>query len=60
MEQTSLSNHPTAAPLSLAIAYIVPQPEKNEIYPHDQALKRGTIFPCLDMPFTRGADIHER
>lgn len=32
----------------------VPWQRWNQIYPPDQALERGTIFPELDLPFTMG------
>lgn len=36
--------------LPLAMAY-VPWQQWQEPYPCDMALLRGTIFPCLDLPF---------
>lgn len=35
---------------SLAMAYI-PLQEKLKVYPDDEGLKNGTIFPELDKPF---------
>lgn len=40
-------------PLPLAMAY-VPVQTWGETYTPEQALCRGTIFPVLDLPFTRG------
>lgn len=38
---------------SLAMAY-VPFQQSGEIYPCERALSRGTVFPCLDLPFLKG------
>lgn len=44
--------------LSLAMAYIVIQPEIKRVYYTDDALRQGTLFPELDKPFlgSRGAN----
>ena len=36
-----------------AMAY-VPFQQWGEVYSCDKALMRGTLFPCLDLPFTMG------
>lgn len=36
-----------------AMAY-VPFQQNAEVYACDKALSRGTIFPCLDLPFLKG------
>lgn len=36
-----------------AMAY-VPFQQSGEVYACDRALTRGTIFPCLDLPFLKG------
>ncbi len=36
-----------------AMAY-VPFQQSGEVYACDKALSRGTIFPCLDLPFLKG------
>ena len=36
--------------LALAMCY-VPVQEWTDVYDTDTALKRGTLFPCLDKPF---------
>ena len=36
-----------------AMAY-VPFQQSGEVYSCDRALARGTIFPCLDLPFLKG------
>lgn len=36
-----------------AMAY-VPFQQSGEAYACDRALARGTVFPCLDMPFLKG------
>ena len=36
-----------------AMAY-VPFQQSGEVYACDRALSRGTIFPCLDLPFLKG------
>lgn len=36
--------------LALAMFY-VPVQEWTDVYDTDTALKRGTLFPCLDKPF---------
>lgn len=40
-------------PLPLAMAY-VPIQTWGETYTPEKALCRGTVFPVLDLPFTRG------
>ena len=42
---------------ALAMAYIIPQPGIKNVYKPEDALRRGTLFPELDKPFTahRGA-----
>ena len=37
-------------PMALAMAY-VPWQRWQETYPLDEGLRRGTIFPALDLPF---------
>ena len=37
----------------MAMAY-VPFQQWGEVYSCDKALMRGTLFPCLDLPFTMG------
>ena len=37
-------------PLPLAMAYIPPQ-KWTTVYDAAEALKRGTVFPALDLPF---------
>ena len=41
----------------LAMAYITPQMQIDSVYPAGEALRKGTLFPELDKPFTgkRGA-----
>ena len=41
------------AATAYAMAY-VPFQQSGEVYSCDRALTRGTIFPCLDLPFLRG------
>jgi len=41
--------------MPLAMAYVPMQKWKN-VYNNDVALKRGTIFPELDLPFLGGRD----
>ncbi len=41
------------ASTAYAIAY-VPFQQSGEVYDCDKALARGTIFPCLDLPFLKG------
>ena len=36
-----------------AMAY-VPFQQSGEVYSCDRALVRGTVFPCLDLPFLKG------
>lgn len=36
-----------------AMAY-VPFQQSAEVYACDRALSRGTVFPCLDLPFLKG------
>lgn len=36
-----------------AMAY-VPFQQSGEAYSHERGLSRGTMFPCLDMPFLKG------
>lgn len=38
---------------SYAMAY-VPFQQSAEVYSCEKALSRGTIFPCLDLPFIKG------
>ena len=38
--------------MPIAMAY-VPFQQSGEVYACDRALSRGTIFPCLDLPFLR-------
>jgi hypothetical protein len=38
--------------ISLAMAYIVPQPQITNVYPPEEALRAGTLFPELNKPFT--------
>ena len=40
-------------PLPLAMAYIPPQ-KWTIVYDDEEALKAGTIFPALDLPFEGG------
>ena len=49
MSNTCCSNHP------LAFATI-PKQDWCEPYDLKKALEKGTVFPCLDMDFYRGAD----
>ena len=37
--------------LSLAMAYVIMQPEVKSVYNPEDALKQGTLFPELDKPF---------
>lgn len=37
-------------PMALAMAY-VPWQKWTEVYPYDEGLKKGTIFPDLNLPF---------
>ncbi|MCL2080528.1 MAG: spore coat associated protein CotJA [Oscillospiraceae bacterium] len=37
---------------SLAMAYVMPQRQITQVYKTDAALKRGTLFPDLDKPFS--------
>jgi len=41
------------ANIAYAMAY-VPFQQSTEVYACDKALARGTIFPCLDLPFLKG------
>ncbi len=43
--------------LSLAMAYVLMQPQITKVYKVEDALKQGTLFPDLDKPFLgyRGA-----
>ena len=40
-------------PLPLAMAYVPPQ-KWTIVYDNAEALRRGTIFPALDLPFEGG------
>lgn len=53
-------NHETVPSpvLSLAIASVLIQPWEQPYEP-GEGLARGTIFPCLDMPFFAGGKAHE-
>lgn len=44
------SDNQSRQPMALAMAY-VPWQRWTETYPLDEGLKRGTIFPDLDLPF---------
>lgn len=37
--------------LSLAMAYVIMQPEITGVYSPEDALRQGTLFPELDKPF---------
>jgi hypothetical protein len=36
----------------LAMAYVMPQPQISNTYPAAEAVRKGTLFPELDKPFT--------
>ena len=42
---------PEAQKLSLAMAYVMWQDGIGKVYPPEEGLDRGTIFPELDKPF---------
>ncbi len=42
-------------PLPLAMAYVPPQ-KWTIVYDNEEALRRGTIFPALDLPFEGGGN----
>ena len=37
---------------ALAMAYVMPQTQISNTYPAAEAVRKGTIFPELDKPFT--------
>lgn len=49
--KNEMSSFPTD--FSLAMAY-VPFQQWSQTYSADKALCAGTLFPCLDLPFTMG------
>lgn len=52
---TSCSCAKTRFPANTAYAMAyVPFQQSGEVYACDKALSRGTIFPCLDLPFLKG------
>lgn len=55
-----LNGNTSAFPAStpLAMAY-VPFQQFNEIYPENEALKKGTLFPELCFPFMKGGSFNE-
>ncbi len=50
------SRFPASTPLAMAY---VPFQQLNEIYPENEALKKGTLFPELCFPFTKGGSYNE-
>ena len=51
VEQNRAADHPqNMQPMALAMAY-VPWQKWTEVYPYDEGLKKGTIFPDLYLPF---------
>lgn len=46
----AMQNMKNMQPMSLAMAY-VPWQKWSNTYPLDEGLKKGTIFPDLDLPF---------
>lgn len=50
------SRFPAHTPLAMAY---VPFQQWGEVYPEDEALKRGTLFPELDFPFMKGDSCDE-
>lgn len=53
-ESANISRFPRSTPLAMAY---VPFQQWNETYDDDKALARGTLFPELDLPFSKGGDI---
>lgn len=58
MNANSNSIPAPSAVLPLAIVTIPLQPWVQP-YDHSKALKQGTIFPNLDLPFFAGGEAHE-
>ena len=54
--QNNSTRFPQSTPLAMAY---VPFQEWGEVYTDDEAFPKGTLFPELDFPFTRGADSNE-
>lgn len=48
------SRFPASTPLAMAY---VPFQQMSEVYDEDNALKKGTLFPELDLPFSKGGDL---
>ena len=48
---TAMPAFPDNTPVAMAY---VPFQSRGEVYKCDKALMRGTLFPCLDKPFTMG------
>ena len=53
---SSDSRFPERTPLAMAY---VPFQQWREVYSEDDALRKGTLFPQLDLPFKRGGDNNE-
>lgn len=50
---SDVSRFPKSTPLAMAY---VPFQQWNDTYDDDKAFARGTLFPELDLPFSRGGD----
>ena len=50
------SRFPAETPLAMAY---VPFQQLNEIYPENEALRSGTLFPELCFPFTKGGSYND-
>lgn len=52
---TSCACPKAAFPMNTAYAMAyVPFQQSGEVYTHERGLARGTMFPCLDLPFLKG------
>ena len=51
--KNEMSGFPKNTPLAMAY---VPFQQWSDTYDDDKALARGTLFPELDLPFSRGGD----
>ena len=50
-DSNNISAFPEQTPLGMAY---VPFQQSGEVYTHERGLARGTMFPCLALPFLKG------